>query len=146
MRIPNSMTRGAPRFGHQHFWQRAFSRRAFLRTSVGVAGAATAVALTPAWLAEASNRPLGRSSPKPIPSGIQPGGPGTPVFHIQFPGMGSENSSITDFDGMVGFADVQGTGTTRDGRQLLFDSDMRFMKGTYIDQGGRTRSGTFAFV
>src|SRR5205823_5318043 len=67
------------------------------------------------------------------------------------PGFGVENSSITDFDGAIGFADVQGTGTGTDrltgqSETLLFDSDMRFMRGVYVGQDGGVRRGTFAFV
>ena len=47
-------------------------------------------------------------------------------------------------------ADVQGTGTARnpDGsvETLLFDTDMRFMKGTYVGLDGAVHHATFGFV
>jgi hypothetical protein len=59
-------------------------------------------------------------------------------------------SSITDFNGFIGVADVQGTGTGHnpDGttETLLFDTDMRFMSGVYIGRDGRVHQGTFGFV
>jgi hypothetical protein len=63
---------------------------------------------------------------------------------------GVDPSSITDFKGFVGVADVQGTGTGRnpDGsvETLLFDTDMRFMQGTYVGLDGRVHQATFGFV
>ena len=65
-------------------------------------------------------------------------------------GAGLEPASITDFHGFVGVADVQGTGTATypDGstETLLFDTDMRFMKGSYIAKDRRVHRGTFGFV
>jgi hypothetical protein len=59
-------------------------------------------------------------------------------------------SSITDFKGFVGVADVRGHGTARnpDGsvETLLFDTDMRFMQGTYVGQDGAVHEATFGFV
>ena len=59
-------------------------------------------------------------------------------------------SSITDFKGVVGVADVRGKGvaTNPDGstETLLFDTDMRFMKGVYVAQDGATYRATFGFV
>jgi hypothetical protein len=66
--------------------------------------------------------------------------PGTP-FHVMFPDS-EEPSSITDFNGFVGATDIQGTGTSG----LLFDLDMRFMKGVYVGMDGRVHRGTFGFV
>jgi hypothetical protein len=59
-------------------------------------------------------------------------------------------SSIADFNGFVGVADVQGTGTATnpDGstETLLYDTDMRFMSGTYVGKDGHTYRGSFGFV
>ena len=59
-------------------------------------------------------------------------------------------SSITDFNGFVGVAQVQGTGSARnpDGsiEQLLYDTDMRFMSGVYVGQDGVVYKGAFGFV
>ena len=50
----------------------------------------------------------------------------------------------------MGVAQVQGTGTQTnpDGstETLLYDTDMRFMKGVYLGKDGRIHKGTFGFV
>jgi hypothetical protein len=71
-------------------------------------------------------------------------------FHVTSFGPGVDPATITDFNGSVGVADVQGTGTATnpDGstETLLFDTDMRFMRGAYVGQDGRVHKGTFGFV
>jgi len=129
-----------PYRGHDHFWQRALSRRQFLGTS---AGAAAAVATTPLWfpvLADASGR-----DPVHIPGGFVPN-----LYHA-FLGPGVEPSTIFNYRGTTGVAAVRGTGTgwnTKTGERtaLLFDSDNRFMRGTYISVNGQEHKGTFGFV
>jgi hypothetical protein len=64
---------------------------------------------------------------------------------------GSDPSLITDFDGVIGVAHVQGTGTgtntdTGDTSPLLYDADLRFMQGTYQSVDGRFLQGRFVFV
>jgi len=91
------------------------------------------------------------AAPRPIPGGIQPFGPGTELFHVFLIGPGVEESTITDFHGSIGAAEIQGTGTganTHTGKKdaLLFDVDMRFMQGTYIGVDGEKHHGTFGFV
>jgi hypothetical protein len=85
--------------------------------------------------------------PKPTTNVLSAGGLD---FHLTAFGPGMDPSSITDFNGFVGVADVQGTGmaTNPDGstEQLLFDTDMRFMSGVYVGVDGRVHKGTFAFV
>ena len=72
------------------------------------------------------------------------------TFSITSFGAGLDASTITDFNGFVGVADVQGTGTATnpDGstETLLFDTDMRFMTGTYVAKDGKNYRGTFGFV
>jgi hypothetical protein len=72
------------------------------------------------------------------------------AFHFTFFGPGLDPSSIWDFNGFVGVADVQGTGTgtNPDGttETLLFDTDMRFMSGVYVGQDGAVHKGAFGFV
>ena len=131
------------RMGHAHFWQRALSRR-----QVFVAGATGAAAATlfssPLWVPglvhAAAPVP---ADPRPIPLTL-PFGP----FHVQLIGPGQEPSTITDFNGFVGVADVQGTGTgTGPGAgTLLFDTDMRFMTGEYVGVDGKHYQSTFGFV
>jgi hypothetical protein len=86
-------------------------------------------------------------TPKPTTSTVTVGGTD---FHFTFFGPGIDPSSITDFNGFVGVADVQGTGTATnpDGstETLLFDTDMRLMSGVYVGQDGAVHKGTFGFV
>src|SRR6266404_6073265 len=130
---------------------RALSRRRFLQAVAGTAGALGAGFLwpTPALAA-------GRD-PKPILGGFA-NPTGGPFLHVNLPGPGdappingNEPATITDFDGFIGVAHVQGTGTgtntvTGDTFPLLFDADMRFMKGIYQRVDGRFREATFGFV
>lgn len=71
-------------------------------------------------------------------------------FHFDHLGAGVDPSSITDFNGFAGAADVRGTGTARnpDGsvETLLFDTNMRFMQGTYAGLDGGVHEATFGFV
>ena len=71
-------------------------------------------------------------------------------FHLTNFGPGIDPSSIDDFRCQVGVADVQGTGTAtyRDGstERLLFDTDMRFMSGSYVGFDGAVHGGAFALV
>jgi hypothetical protein len=143
------MDRGAAN-QHQHFWQRQLSRGRFLQLS---AGAAAGLAGAGVWLprlalaAEAT----ASSEPRPIAGGIQPFGPGTPFIHVFAPDRDADPSSIGDFDGLVGAAIVRGSGKAFDvasGKisDVLFDSDMRFMKGAYRAADGSRQSGSFVFV
>jgi len=87
------------------------------------------------------------AAPNPIPYGTTVGGV---FFHLVFFGAGIAPGVIADFNGFVGVADVRGTGTATypDGSSetLLFDTDMRFMKGNYVGQDGEVHHGTFGFV
>jgi hypothetical protein len=108
-----------------------------------VAGAAVGVGLLPTTaLAKHSN-----PAPKPTAKTVSVGGV---TFHLTFFGPGIDPSSIGDFNGLVGVADVQGTGTgtNPDGSRetLLFDTDMRFMSGTYVGLDGSVHKGAFGFV
>jgi hypothetical protein len=127
------------------FRERTLSRRGFLRAAAGMTGVVLGSGLilpSRAWAAGAD--------PRPIPGGVQPFGDGTEVFHVFAPEQGNEPSTITDLNGMVGVAHIRGAGTSTDttGEQtrLLFDADMRFMRGEYIGVDGQRYNGTFAFV
>ena len=132
---------GTRHFGHAHFWERAMmSRRKFIGAAAGTTGAILGSGLWMPKLALAAG-----SDPKPIPGGFAPG------FHVFLLGEGNEPSTITDFKGFVGVADVQGTGkaiNTRTGfhETLNYDTDMRFMQGIYIGMDGRQYSDTFGFI
>jgi hypothetical protein len=120
--------------GHTHFWERALSRRQVITTAAAGAAAVVGSELLTPGVVEAKESLV---TPKPIPETLMSGLP----FHVLGPGS-EEPSSITDFKGVVGATEIQGTGT--DG--LLFDVDMRFMQGTYIGVNGKIQSGTFGFV
>jgi hypothetical protein len=136
--------------GHPHFWQRGLSRRQFVRAAGGTA--ATSLALGSGVFRGLPQAWAGTSTlPKPIKGGIQPFGPNTEIFHVFLPGQGNEPSTIRDFKGLVGLANVSGAGTgthkpTGSTKRLVFDADCRFMQGNYIGRDGELHSGTFGFI
>lgn len=135
---------------HTHFWHTEISRGQFLRASAGTAATVFTSGLWLPGVVQAAGNDAG-AEPRPIVGGIQPFGKGTPVFHVFLPEAGVEPITITDFDGLVGLAIVRGTGKATDtvsGKvsNLLFDTDMRFMQGSYLGMDGAKRTGTFAFV
>jgi|SRR5215472_672296 len=158
--MPANNAGAVPYRGHKHFAQRLWNRRGFLERaglSVGaVAGAGLfpGVPSAPALgsLASAANR--GRNStagadPRPIPGGLPLLGPTGPLFHLFLPGSGAEPSTITDFNGFIGWAAVGGQGTHTAGgvsSHLPFESDMRFIIGEYIGVDGKHHHGAFAFI
>jgi len=127
-----------------HHARHALTRRAFIGSMAAAAGAAVGVGLIPA-VVRAGNP----SSTAPVPTSNTTviGGK---TFHFTSFGPGIDPSSINDFNGFVGVADVQGTGTgtNPDGstETLLFDTDMRFMSGVYVGTDGAVHHGTFGFV
>jgi hypothetical protein len=134
--------------GHAHFWERAFSRRQFVRAAAGTTAAVFGSSLVlPAGVSAA--RP-GDASPNPIPGGDpsleQAFGK---LFHVYFPYFGNEVVTINDFNGKTAAAEIQGTGTgTLSGTtaQYTYDADMRFMDGVYVAKDGHVHRGTFGFV
>ena len=145
-------SRGVGTTGHVDLAGTTLSRRGFLGGAAAMGGAAllgsSVLGSTSAFAAPSSN-----PTPNPIPGGIQPAGPGTPVFHVLLPGPDSPNAepaTITDFNGFVGIAHTQGTGTGIEANgtthQLLYDLDMRFQKGVYVGQDGKVHQGTFGFI
>jgi hypothetical protein len=130
-----------------HYARHTLSRRAFVG---GAAAAATGASLGSGllWPAAASAKPLwSGAAPRPTTATTTINGV---TFHFTSFGPGVDPSSITDFKGFVGVADVRGTGTAKnpDGsvETLLFDTDMRFMQGVYVGQDGNVHRGTFGFV
>jgi hypothetical protein len=120
------------------------SRRGFIGRVAGGAGAVVGASLLrPGTALAAPQNP----APRPIPGGFTVEGV---TFHVFGFGPGMEPAVITDFQGSVGVAQVQGKGraTNPDGTKetLLFDTDMRFMKGSYVAEDGKLRRGTFGFV
>jgi len=121
------------------------SRRRFVGGTVVAASTVLgAFVLRPA---AALGKKVQNAAPNPIPGGTNVGGQ---LFHFNFFGPGLEPASITDFNGFVGVADVQGTGTATnpDGstETLLYDTDVRFMKGVYVGKDGAVHKGTFGFI
>ena len=121
------------------------TRRGFIGRAAGAAGAVVgASVLGPGTAFAAKPR---NATPKPIPGGVTIGGV---TFHVLFFGPDQMPATITDFNGFVGVAQVQGTGTGTkpDGttETLLYDTDMRFMKGVYVGNDGAVHKGTLGFV
>jgi hypothetical protein len=99
---------------------------------------------------------LSTVAPLPIPGGFS-NPTGGPFVHLNLPGPadappihGNEPSTITDFNGFIGVADVTGTGTGTDSTgattRLFFAADLRFMRGLYRGVDGNLHKGTFALV
>jgi hypothetical protein len=143
--------------GHPHFWQRALSRRQFVRTA---AGATAMVVGSGLWIpspvaAQHDDQGNATPPPNPIPGGTDLyallGQGSGPIFHVFFPAIGQEVSTVGDFNGFVAAAEIRGTGTATDTATgvktpLTFDADMRFMDGQYVAVSGRTYSQTFGFI
>ena len=129
-----------------HYARHPLSRRAFIGGTAAAGGASLGSGLF--WPAAGSAAPVsGQHAPKPTTAMVTINGV---AFHFTFFGPGVDPSSITDFNGFVGVADVRGKGTATnpDGsvETLLFDTDMRFMKGVYVGVDGAEHKGTFGFV
>jgi hypothetical protein len=103
------------------------------------------------WLPGLARGASSGSDPKPIPGGMAFLGPGTELFHVYPPARGFELSTITDFDGLIGASDIDGTGKGTDtatGKtsKMVFGSDMRFMIGDYVGVDGQKRTGAYALI
>ena len=155
-KLASKISSGAAYPGHRHFAQRLLSRRSFLeKTGLTVGAIATSGLLMPELARSAALNLHGHNSttgatPLPIPGGLQLLGPDGPLFHVFLPGPGAEPSTITNFNGFVGWAAVGGMGThTVTGQapeHLPFDSDVRFMSGEFVGADGRNHHGAFAFI
>jgi len=141
--------------GHRHFTQRLLSRRGFLEQSGITLGILAASGILPELTRAATFKTHGHNSttaatPVPIPGGLQLLGPTGPVFHVFLPAPGVEPSTITNFNGFVGWAAVGGMGThTVTGEapeHLPFGADVRFMRGEFVGADGRNHHGAFAFI
>jgi hypothetical protein len=130
------------------------SRRRFLKTTGGLVAAGAAAAtqlLRPSTLHAASNDPL------PVPQNADFGGlrvyaPAPAGFGPGFSPIDAEPATISNFNGVVGLAYIDGTVTrttisTGQSVELPFlFSDMRFMNGVYRGVDGKPRQGTFALI
>jgi hypothetical protein len=171
MRLANlgGVAHYVPHAHHVHIFDATLSRRRFL-TGAAAAGAVIAAgsALRPTAAYAHTLREQTRSAsglaPRPIPSGLTGDLFGDPNNHHLYhvlppvppgadgqPGQYTECSTITDFHGLLGAANVNGHGTgtptksNPEGR-YDFNVDMRFMHGAYIGVDGRQHHGTFGFV
>jgi hypothetical protein len=130
-----------------HYARHELSRRAFVGGAAAAVAAGASLGSGLLWPAAASAGTLSIAPPRPTPATTTVNGVS---FHFVSFGAGVDPSSITDFKGFVGVADVRGTGTARnpDGstETLLFDTDMRFMQGTYVGLDGAVHEATFGFV
>jgi len=129
------------RYTTPHAHKHGLSRRELLK-----AGAVTTAVVASGMLGSRAVAASDGGTPKPVPADAAFGG-----LHIYGVGPKSENSSITDFTGIVGAAIVDGTGVAHDEKtgkseKLLFDTDMRFMQGTFRGTDGLNHECTFAFV
>jgi hypothetical protein len=121
------------------------SRRRFLQLAAGAAGVLGAGSLFPTRAFAAGRDPIPIPAVFNFPGSADKVSDGTPA------NPGNDPSSINDFDGVIGVAAMQGTGTgtdttTGDTTPLLFDSDLRFMQGTYRSVDGRFLDARFVLV
>jgi hypothetical protein len=155
---------------------RNVSRRQFVGLSAGAAGGVLGSGLWTPALGDHDDddRDRERASAQcpeqqPIPH-VNQGPPfGFGDFHFFFPGRvdgqpaptdpepqaahaaGRDPSTIFDFDGVVGVADLNLTGTGTDtttGASAMygFHTDMRFMAGRFRGTDGHVHRGAFAFI
>jgi hypothetical protein len=146
---------------------RTVSRRGFFGASAGAAGAVLGSGLwTPAGADPGPGRPSS-GAPDPIPHIFVPPPAPCERVHFFFPGPvdgtlaptdptgaqpgGRDPSTLFNFDGVIGEADLDLTGTgtnTTTGMSAPygFHTDMRFMAGRFVATDGRVHKGAFAFV
>lgn len=152
------MNEGFP-FRHVPF-RRGLSRRTF--GAMGAAGAVLGSGLwAPARADEDDKEKQACGLPLPIPH-LTNGS-----LHFYFPGPidgsaaatdptgahpeGRDPSTITNFEGFVGQADLDFSGTATDTNTgakatYQFHTDTRFMKGTFIASDQQRHKGAFAFI
>ena len=138
--------------GHHHdLWPKDVSRRRFLHAS-GLAAAG--MLLGPALLKNGSvhAQAPGPGTPKPIPGRFEFN---ETIIHNLAPGVfdptDTDPSSITDFDGLIAYGVVDGSGThtnktTGVVSTKLFEADLRFMQGVFVGTDHRLHHGTFAEI
>jgi hypothetical protein len=148
-----SPLRGNRYHGHRHFWRRALSRRSVIQATGGLALAGLAAGRWDRVLAQTTDAAM----PKAIPGGgFEYEGE---LFHVYDYIPGNEPSTIGDFRGLVAINHLQGEGTvtrgsdgggmgtpTATGDRLVYDADMRIMKGLYVGEDGQEHEGTFGFI
>jgi hypothetical protein len=145
-------------------WEGGLSRRQLIRTAAGTAGAGVLVGsgLWKPVMANGNDEGEGHCAvPLPIthlnPSNAHfffPGpvdGSAWPTDPLGVQPNGRDPSTITNFQGFIGQADLDFSGIGRDtqtGRTSRYDfhTDTRFMKGVFIGSDEQRHNGTFAFI
>ncbi|SRR5712692_7235048 len=100
--------------------------------STALGGRSAFLAAPPAFAAGGGNI----VAPLPIPGGDF-------NTHHFLPGRGKEVTTINDFNGFVGIAQLTGTGKSSDGSALNFSCDNRFLIGEYVGEDGKLHRGAF---
>lgn len=138
------------RLGDSHLLEHALARRQFLSGAVGAT--ATGAVLGSGLLSAAPALADQGSDPGSDPGSVVPPTPipgGEFKTHHFLPGRGKEVTTINDFNGVVGIAQLIGTGTGTAGgatTPLNFSVDNRFLIGEYVGVDGalhRTSFGVF---
>jgi hypothetical protein len=111
----------------------------------GTAGAA-GLALAAAHRTPAQAEHTDHGKPLPIPTVRQ-----TPFGPVREALDNGEPALITDFQGVVGAAELTLTGvgtdtTTDQTARYAFNMDVRFMQGEFIGADGQHHQGTFVFI
>jgi hypothetical protein len=141
-RAGRSGSLGRPPAWERGVWRRRWLGGAASATAAGVALGTALLAPPSAWAfpAAAGEPDDERNStvdPRPIP-----GGSGT--THHFLPGRGHEITTVTDFDGVVGIAQLTGTGHgTGFSAPLNFSVDNRFLVGAFVGVDGKRHRGAF---
>ena len=147
------------RVGHEHFWERALSRRRFIGATL-TTGAALSVPSFAPFIAEAKSGstlpdPLLDGTPLPAAGGVVktrsfffptlPNPAGATNVVAQYTG---DPSTIRDFMGTLGLVEFPPTGAVDDpvfgGK--FWAADTRFMQGQFIDRKGNKHRGTLVFI
>ena len=150
--LASQPTDGAMNVGHEHLTHHAFSRRQFLGGAVRASaiGAAAGSGLLSAPIAFADDKTGSSVMPRPIPGGFLT--PFGVISHHFRPARGIEASTITDFNGFIGLAEIEGgrgVGTnTLTGAEtpMFFGMDNRFMIGEFVGVDGEVHRGAFGFI
>lgn len=136
------------------------SRRNLIRRAAGAtagAGLLLGSRLAPPALAQEAAHETCPDLPRPIPHISTPPGqhhffPG-PVdsSYVSSPNTGHDPCEITDFEGVIGQADLffKGTGTKLDTGESApygFHTDWRFFAGVFIGVDGLQHKGTLTFI
>lgn len=137
------------RLGDYHLWEHALVRRQFLSGALGATATGAVLgsgilSATPAFADSGSGDPGSADPGSVVPPTPIPGGEfGTRHF---LPGRGKEVTTINDFNGVVGLAQLIGTGTgTANGAttRLNFSVDNRFLVGEYAGVDGAQHRASF---